>query len=531
VKESVPKAQTSLRDYLFIVFHRKKVFLLPALIIFFTVSIGSFFLPKYYSSAVLLLIQDEDTINPLTPRTDMTAHLPVSLREQLTTLTEKILNYPQISAVISKLGLLKESGNLQDREELFYSIRRRTKVRLRSAEVVEIVYEDKDPKMAEKFVNALVNSFIEYSLNQKKQKALIGVNFAESQAKIYRKKLEEAEDKLAEFRKKFPLQTPGKDTDINVSLLINYQTQLTNEKLLLDEYKQKEMKLKNQLSGKEPIELTSEMLTANSIVSSLADDLRRTQLRLDDLRHSNPASEDIPKLELDMDDLRRRLTEETEKEIDAQTPFTSPFLYNQLKQQINEIEENIKTLMKRKTDLEKLVADLEERINSLPEQQRMHARLLRDSEVNRNIYEMLLLKLEENRLDAVEAQQKGLRYEILEKGRLPLKPSKPQKLFISIVALIAGIISGLGAVFLMEIADHSFRGVEDARRYLDIPVIGSTMKIMTRPEINMYRRRQTAFTITLSFIFILFIIIAVITSSVQEKKLTQQILREQLMEE
>jgi len=528
VKESFSKAQVSLRDYLFIIFHRKKIFLLPTLIIFFTVSIGSFFLPKYYSSAVLLLIQEEKPINPLTPKLQAASRIPMTLREQLKTLNEKILNYPQLSALVTTLGLEDQAKSLVEREKLIYSIRKRTKVRLRSAEVVEIIYEDKDPKMSQTLVNTLIETFIEYNMQKKQKAALVGVEFAESQAEVYREKLESSELALYEFRKGYPLQTPGKDTDINISLLINYQTQLTEVLLSLEELMQQEAKVRNQLSGKEGIELTDEILGANPIIRSLNDDLRRAQVQLGDLLHSDPASSTITDLELEIDDLRQRLLEETEKTVDGQTSFTSPLLYSRLNQQLNELNSSKERFLSRKGELETIVLKYEQRINSLPEQDRVYAKLLRDNEVNSDIYEMLRVKVEENRLNAVEVQQMGLNYEILAKGRLPLKSSKPQKLLVSIIALIFGIVTGFGFVFLMEMGDHSFRGVEDARRFLSIPVVGSTMKIVTQEEFLETRKKQRNMIVALVLLLLLFTVIACISSYVQDRNITKRIVREEM---
>ncbi len=162
MKESFSKAQVTIRDYLFILFQRKKYFLLPALIVFFTASIGSFFLPKYYSSSVLLLVQEQKVINPLAreQRTFVTA--PASLGEQLRNFTEKILNFPQLLMVIQELGDDKKVTSPLALEKLITTIRKRTDIRLRSPEVLEVRYEDKDPKKSQALVNTLVKSFIRY---------------------------------------------------------------------------------------------------------------------------------------------------------------------------------------------------------------------------------------------------------------------------------------------------------------------------------------------------------------------------------
>ena len=505
---------------------------MPALIVFFTATIGSFFLPKFYTSSVLILVQEEKVINPLASdqRTYMAAN-QTNLVEQLKTFSEKIMNFRQLISVVQKVGQEEQIRNPLAREKLLKDIRKRTKIRLRSPEVLEVSYEDKDPKMAQKLVNTLVEIFIEYNRNKKEQLALTGVKFGEEQAEVYRKKLEESEQALSDHQEKYSLQKPGKDTDINVSLLINYQTSLTNTQLSVEEGLQLLTRIKNQITGKEPVLMSQDFLAANPIIESLTEQIKIRQLQLDDLLHRDPAAGRITDLELEIDDFRRRLMEETEKTVDTQTQLMAPLFYKQLEQQKSDLEIRVRNLQKKEKELTELVTEYSRRIASLPEQDRVYAELQRDNRVNNNIYEMLRFKVEENRLDAIELQQKGTRYELLEEGRLPLKSSKPQKLLIAIVAMVLGILTGFFCVFFVERGDHSFRNVEDARKYLDIPVITSTIKLMTSTEFKKLRQKQINALLLIIMVFVLFIIIAVTSSYVQDKKLTDRIIRQQMQED
>ncbi|MBM3253387.1 MAG: hypothetical protein FJZ16_03965, partial [Candidatus Omnitrophica bacterium] len=95
------KIQASLRDYLQMIFHRKWFFILPFVIVFFTATIGSFFLPKYYRSSILILIEEEKPVNPLARELPYTwSGPPPTLAEQLKTFTEKILSYPHLIALV-----------------------------------------------------------------------------------------------------------------------------------------------------------------------------------------------------------------------------------------------------------------------------------------------------------------------------------------------------------------------------------------------------------------------------------------------
>ena len=175
------ETQGSLRDYLQIIFHRRWFFVMPFVIVFFTASIGSFFLPKFYQSAVLILVEEEKPINPLAtkePTYTSPTGLPPTLAEQLKTLTEKILSYPHLLVLVKTLGMDKGITDQVAYEKLLLGIRKRAEVRMRSPDVFQISYEDKDPVVSRDTVRTLVKIFIDENKSKKTEQAQEAVKFA-----------------------------------------------------------------------------------------------------------------------------------------------------------------------------------------------------------------------------------------------------------------------------------------------------------------------------------------------------------------
>lgn len=525
------KIQVSLKDYLQIIFHRKWFFTLPFVIVFFTASIGSFFLPKYYRSSVLILVEEERPVNPLARELPYVTTGPApTLAEQLKTLTEKILSYPHLITLVKILQLDRGITDPMAYEKLILGVRKRTEVRMKAPDVFQISYEDKDPKRSRTLINTLIQIFIEENISKKTGEAMLAVKFAEEQAQIYKQKLEESEKALYESRSKYPLQLPGKEQDLNVSMLINYQTSLTTIEMNIKEVENKVDLLKRQLAGYEPVIISQEMIDLNPAVTRLNAKLQELQSRLDELMTNNPDSPKILDIQIEMEDVREKLQLETQKLVDSETADTAPLFYQRLEQKLKDAQRDADDLKARKKNLEKLVAEYEGKIESLPEQEKELAHLTRDTRVNENIYEMLRMKVEENRLTAEEVKEKGTKYTILERARLPLKPSKPQILLTSIVAFILGVLSGFGCVFLAEFADHSFKGVEDAKRFLELPVLGSIPTIVDGDILQVIRSRHRRIAILVIIFFVVFFIIAVITSNIRQSKITEEILKTAITE-
>lgn len=117
--------------------------------------------------------------------------------------------------------------------------------------------------------------------------------------------------------------------------------------------------------------------------------------------------------------------------------------------------------------------------------------LARDIDVNQNIYNMLLSKLETAKItQRLEASKSGTRYTVIDPARLPLKPAKPNKVQVVFLGIFLGSFAGCGLVFGREFLDQSFLDLEDAKAHLALPVLGGISRITTQEEINKEREKK-----------------------------------------
>jgi len=137
----------------------------------------------------------------------------------------------------------------------------------------------------------------------------------------------------------------------------------------------------------------------------------------------------------------------------------------------------------------------------------------RDMNVNENIYNMLLQKLETAKItQRLDASKEGTRYTIIEPPRLPLKPAKPNKLKVIFLGLVLGSFTGTGLVFGKEFMERSFLDIEDAKQNLDFPVLGAISRITTQEEINKERNRERNLIILVLALSVIFISASVLFS-------------------
>jgi uncharacterized protein involved in exopolysaccharide biosynthesis len=142
---------------------------------------------------------------------------------------------------------------------------------------------------------------------------------------------------------------------------------------------------------------------------------------------------------------------------------------------------------------------------------------VKDQTVNQKIYNTLLERLETAKItQRLEASKEGTRYTILDPARLPIKAKWPNRPLVLLMGLFMGACAGIGLVFLMELFDHSFLSVEDARSFLTLPVFGAISKIITEKDLKeaeLKRTRLTGISIATGVVLLIVIIFNVFLGS------------------
>lgn len=131
----------------------------------------------------------------------------------------------------------------------------------------------------------------------------------------------------------------------------------------------------------------------------------------------------------------------------------------------------------------------------------------KDSSVNQKLYNELLERLETAKItQRLEASKEGTRYTILDPARLPIRPIKPKKLIILFMAAFLGMGAGIGMVFSVELLDNSLLGVDEAKAFLDLPILGAISKIITQDDLKALRLRRLKITVASIFTGIILLV-------------------------
>ncbi|MDD5747257.1 MAG: Wzz/FepE/Etk N-terminal domain-containing protein [Candidatus Omnitrophica bacterium] len=183
--------QSNVIDYLQIFFRRKHLFLYPFILVVFLAVVASFILPKTYQSSALILIEEENVINPLIR--DLA--VSTSVTDRMRVLREQILSWKNITELVRRLKLDTGVRSQLGYEDLIKGIREQIIVDMIAPQVVRISYQGQDPEQVHQVAKTLTEIFIQQNKESKTLETDVAVDFLQEQLKYYRRKIKEDEIK------------------------------------------------------------------------------------------------------------------------------------------------------------------------------------------------------------------------------------------------------------------------------------------------------------------------------------------------
>lgn len=493
MKEEMAK-RVDPRTYWRIVWRRKKLVLLPVVVVVGTATVGSFFLSPIYRSSSVILVEERRPLarsleNILIERRRMGETQLSDLELEASTLETKVKSPAILRKVIDTLGLKPDSSTFASvlnhtsgdtaearsiaEDRLVASIGKSISVKEKAPGVFDISVEWTDPDTVYEMAQKVTDFFIEDALETHLKEMHSMYEFSVTQLSSYEQKLKESQEKLKRFKQERALgaieETPVDSSNIDDvnTLLSNF---LREHETIMEKVDSYYSEISHLTNGFVPSE---HMRTLKSRLRGLSDELPSLLVRYE---WTAPA---VLTVNSRVNSVKESIRREVERIVDrglASAPEKSKELL--VEYELNKIDAEFSKNVISK--LRGLIRKYERKIVATPRQELELTRLEQEVESNRQIYEMLLEQSKGANLSkALEYVKIETRYRIIEPPKRPIHPAKPRKAMIGGVALLIGMIIGLGLAFLSEYMDHSLKVVEDVQEYLELPIVGTIPKIVS----------------------------------------------------
>jgi len=453
------------------------------------VAAGAIYLmPDRYESTARIFVDTQSVLKPLMSGLAVQPNVD----QQITILSRTLISRPNIEKLIRMADLDLSVTGKKDREELITHLGQKLKIRGTGRDnLFTLSYEDTQPERAKRVVQSLVSIFVESGLGDKRKDTDSARRFIEEQIKGYEQRLEEAENRLKDFRIKNMglMGSSGKDY---VSQVAEVAGQLDQARLALREAENSRDALKKQLVGEEPVLLPDSAPQRQVSIPEIDGRIETLQQKLDNLLLQ--FTEQHP----DVIGTRRVIEElqvQKRKEVEARRAMPGGFgdvnsnpVFQQMKLALAESEARVASLRARVSEYEEREKQLQNSAKLLPQVEAELAQLNRDYEVNKKNYETLVSRRESANMSVEMESSSGMaEFRLIDPPSVPLKPSAPNRLLLMPAAGLVAVLFGLAVTFLISQLRPTFLDGRDLREVTGLPLLGT---VSSTPDPKRRRVRQ-----------------------------------------
>jgi polysaccharide biosynthesis transport protein len=419
------------------------------------VTIASFKMKPIYQAAARVEVDRESSQNPL-PFNDGSSYdefvdadnyletqTKILESETLAFQTIKSMNlarYPEFGG--SATGPLGQGAGAKRPAILGAFLGSLSVKRVPNSRLVEVRFEAQDPQLAAQIVNAHLQNYIEQNFRSKYDATTQASNWLSSELEELRIKVEKSEDARLAYERENQIWQIDEKQDITTQKLADLSKSVTEAQTALAE---KEALYRMAESG------NVDALPAardNAVIQELIK--RKADI---DGQYSDAVTQfgpNYPKV----------------VRLQAQQKEASDNLASAQKTMVESIQEEYTTAQNRFALLQSALDKQKADANDLSEKLVQYHILEHDAEANKQLYDGLLQKLKEATISA------GLRssnIRVVDPALAPTTPSRPQKARNILMAILVGIVGGIGLAIFREYLDNTVKSPDDIETLTGLP--------------------------------------------------------------
>lgn len=460
--------QNIFREFIFILFDRMRLVLMVFLAVFVLSTAIAIILPSIYRSSAKFSLVVPHGFDPL--QQESSYDYRNRMRRYLQDQKELILS----NRVLEKTYLSLNPGTKQPvPAKLIDEIRKGLDVTPPEGETFEgsnvfiLAYIDPDPTQAAKVANAVTQGYLNAYLEISQSKSDYSHAFFVEQTQKLNKDMLDKENKLRDFEIKQALALleilnlePGKS---NLEVGPN---------VLLSQFLRNYHELQIELAG------------LNMSIESLEREVNKKGIPIVPLemevtgRSITVFKTKVSQLQLQLNEMRPQFKENYEplKQIEKELNLSVDSLKKELERSVNAQKISAQSIEARIRQLEKIIHDLKERIQTTAREKAGYENLKQDYNLAKDAYSRAMGQLEQARM--AQSLNQGKQYlTLIDKPIVPSKPFKPNRILIAIGGLFSGIFLGIACALTVDHFDHRIKTVYDIETHLKVPVLGSISSV------------------------------------------------------
>lgn len=461
-------------------------------------------LPKSYRSSTLILVENQKI-----PEDYVKGIVGANIEQRLTMIHQQVMSRTFLSQIIDEYKLYEDQVRREGLEPVIEILRKMIKVETvgtpsssgKTVEAITLSFADEDPTTAMNVTAKLASLFIQENIRSREQLVTGVTVFLEQELHDAKKKLEEKERSISEFKTRYVSELP-EQKEANLRTLDRLQTELnttteafhslTARQSLFEkavaQYEQYERMESTSIRprpwmGNQPIQ--------NPLILRLSELQKQLATLMGMYKDSYP---DVVILKDEITELEARIAQQSQSAQQknlAQREEPQPdrnggagrVFDPQLQRLLAQIDESKLEIINLKTKEARIIREMKEiegRIERTPSREQQLMILVRDYENMQKNYQALLDKrLNAHVAENLEKRQQGEQIRVLDPANLPQKPEKPNRLLIMVLGMIGG--SGLGVALALGVdqLNPTFKRREEVEVLPGIRVLATIPQFFT----------------------------------------------------
>lgn len=500
----VSRRSLDVEDYIDVIRRHKAWIFGPAFAGLVIAVVVAFLWPDTYVSTAIIRI-----VPPQVPESYVPPNITTDMQGRVNGLTQVILNRASLTALINKYQLYKKELSRLPLDDVIENMKSRD-VRISPVQAFAqsssgrqqvpafiIGYAYRDRYTARKVAEELAANFITESMREQETQSVGTTEFLRSQWKEAKQRLEDAEQKLQEFRSRNLGHLPDQ-VQANYSQISAIQAQMINVDSQISRVQQDKLTLENELrlakqqltSLRDPNSDVQIMEQRNERLAQKDKEIQNYETYLAQLREQYKDTFPDVQNAIAQLALLKKQRDAIAKEDAAKKPEQARTLpvnpqferdkrnlqisIERLQSALQAKDIEMSTLQKESGHLTESLKTYQVRLEGTPLGEKEYTQLMADAQLARRAYETLDLKMSQSQeASTLMRRQQGERLEILDPANLPETPTEPKRYVIIGVGVAVGLLIGLVLAGAREVKDTSLKNLKDVRAYTQLPVLGS----------------------------------------------------------
>ena len=455
-------------------------------------------IPDRYEATARVYVDTQTVLRPLM------AGLAIqpNVEEQISMLARTLISRPNVEKIIRSSDLDLAATTQIDRDKIVDSVMQRIKFSSVGREnIYGISYQDQNPERAKRIVQDLLSLFVESGVGNKRRDTESARRFIDEQIKTYEQKLEEAENRVKEFKIKnlgFTSSGAGHDYFARMTALSEEVSKLRTELRVAEQSRDA---LKRELSGEDPVLLpevgSGPVAQASNVDVRIADQNKLLDELLRRYTEEHPDVANTRRLIASLEEQKKQELDARRKAAAASparfSSSTNP-VFQQLKISLADAEANVAALRARLSDGETRLAQLKANAGRSQQIETEMVQLARDYDVLRRNYEQLVARRESASIaEDVDSASSMAEFRIIEPPRISPKAVFPNRL--ALVPLVLALALGAGAAVALAVSQvlPVFYNARQVRAATKRAVLGTVSLQPTQPIVHHRRKANFGF--------------------------------------